>query len=223
MIEIVSATRETASGFTVSALGQSLSRLAIDSRWQARIAFENQAGLSAVYNARLLAADSPEHLVFVHDDVWIEDACFVDRITEALERFDIVGLAGNTRRIPRQPGWAFVDDRLQWDDRANLSGRVCHGSAAFGEISLYGPSPAACELLDGVLLAVRKSRLLAHAVTFDTRFDFHFYDLDLCRTARLHGLLVGTWPVSVTHQSEGSFGSTAWKAGLLRYREKWID
>ena len=56
---------------------------------------------------------------------------------------------------------------------------------------------------------------------FDERFDFHFYDLDFCRTARQAGLSIGTWPIAMTHQSKGAFGSDGWIDGLARYRAKW--
>ena len=55
----------------------------------------------------------------------------------------------------------------------------------------------------------------------DRKFDFHFYDLDFCRTARQVGLSIGTWPIEMTHQSRGAFGSPGWRDGLERYRGKW--
>ena len=39
---------------------------------------------------------------------------------------------------------------------------------------------------------------------FDPAFDFHFYDLGpLCQTAREKGLRLGTWHISITHNSGG--------------------
>ncbi len=60
--------------------------------------------------------------------------------------------------------------------------------------------------MDGVFLAAKKSALTEYAVTFDPQFDFHFYDMDFCRTARKAGLTLGTWLVKLTHQSAGAFG-----------------
>ena len=71
----------------------------------------------------------------------------------------------------------------------------------------YGVIPAACELLDGVFISAKKSVLQANGVTFDPQFDFHLYDLDFCRSAREQGLRIGTWPVLLTHQSGGAFGT----------------
>jgi len=84
-----------------------------------------------------------------------------------------------------------------------------------------GPAPAECELLDGVFLAVKKSVLRARGVRFDPAFPFHFYDLDFCRTARQQGLRLGTWPICITHQSNGGFETAQWNAGYQAYLAKW--
>jgi len=222
MIEVVSATRLAADDFGgMSALGHSLRRLAFDARVSAAIAFANRLGLPHVYNSRITSPDGGELLVFVHDDVWIEDHFFADRIIEGLRHFDVIGVAGNRRRVAGQPAWAFVDPKLTWDERANLSGAVAHGAQPFGAVSYFGAVPAACELLDGVFLAARKSVLLAHDVTFDPQFDFHFYDMDFCRRARQQGLRLGTWPIALTHLSGGAFGSAPWQEKYRAYLAKW--
>jgi hypothetical protein len=53
------------------------------------------------------------------------------------------------------------------------SGAVNHFDYAGPNLSLYGPTPMACALLDGVFLAVKKAALEARGVRFDTGFDFH--------------------------------------------------
>jgi len=223
MIEIVSATRMKQDDFwRESALGQSLLRLASDDRIAAaHIAYENRRGLPEVYNERLAADGGNDVLVFVHDDVWLDDFFFADRVLEGLRDYDIIGVAGNRRRLPGQCAWPFADTRFTWDARENLSGAVAHGKGPFGQVSRFGPAPADCELLDGVLLAARKSALRGAGAQFDPRFDFHFYDLDLCRTARAAGLRLGTWPICMTHQSDGAFGTPGWQAGYAAYLRKW--
>ena len=222
MIEIVSATRRSEPDFwEQTALGQSLRRLAFDKRMVVRVAYENKRGLPEIYNAALASSDASEALVFIHDDVWVDDYFLVDRITEGLKVFDVIGVAGNRRIVKDQPAWAFVDTKLTWDARVNLSGAVAHGSEACGTVSFFGPVPAACELLDGVFLAARKDVLRSQQVHFDPRFDFHFYDMDFCRKARLQGLRLGTWPICLTHQSEGAFGTAQWRKNFEIYLAKW--
>lgn len=224
MIEVISATRRSQTDFWNEVpLGLSLRRLLKDTRLVPRLTFMNQQGLPEVYNARIRAPDSDEFLVFLHDDVWIDDYFIADRVLEGLQRFDVIGVAGNRRRLPNQATWCIVDPMLRkWDSGDNLRGRLAHGSGPFGVVDFYGPVPAECELLDGVFLGARKSVLLAQGVSFDPRFDFHFYDMDFCRIARQKGLRLGTWPISLTHSSYGWDGeSQHWVTKYHEYLEKW--
>lgn len=223
MIEIISATRMSEKDFwNNSALGISLDRLSQDRRFFAHIAFNNQRGLPEVFNARINATDGHDILVFIHDDVWIDDYFLADRVIAGLNEFDVIGVAGNRRRLPNQPSWAFIDTNLTWDTPPNLSGSVAHGIHPFGPITVFGTVPAECELLDGVFLAVKKSTLKSANVAFDPRFDFHFYDMDFCRSARAKGLRLGTWPICLTHQSVGAYKSPQWHEKYLLYQEKWM-
>ena len=222
MIEIVSATRMGKDDFwEKSALGLSLRRLEPDDRWVPRVAFENRRGLPEVFNERIDLKTEHDVLVFVHDDVWIEDFFLSDHLLEGLDEFHVLGVVGNRRRVPRQPNWAFVNDRLDWDEAANFSGGIAHGERGTGLVQLFGPTPEECELLDGVFLAARRATLVQHGVRFDPRFAFHFYDLDFCRTARAQGLRIGTWPIALTHQSGGRCGAPEWREVYGKYLEKW--
>jgi GT2 family glycosyltransferase len=225
VIEIISATRRSEKDFwSNSALGLSLERFGYDVRLKTNIAFENQRGLPEIFNERIAEKNSTDILVFIHDDVWINDYFFADRVIEGLISFDVIGVAGNRRRAPNQPTWAFkslIDGKATWDDRSNLSGSVAGGKAPFGRLSYFGPAPAECELLDGIFLAAKKSTLVENEILFDPTFDFHFYDMDFCRSARAKGLRLGTCPISLTHQSGGAFVSQNWRDKLLLYRNKW--
>jgi len=224
MIEIVTASRLPQDEFwKASALGVSLRRLAAERRISAQPALANRAGLPDVYNARISPQNHSQVLVFVHDDVWIDDYFLADRLLAGLEVFDVIGVAGNRRRVPQQRAWHYVSPTGGWD-RESLSGAIAHGKTPFGRVSSYGPVPAECELLDGVFIAARLRTLLDRSVRFDPLFDFHFYDLDFCRTARQAGLRIGTWPICLTHQSNGmAFESPAWMNAYAKYLKKWGD
>jgi GT2 family glycosyltransferase len=224
MIEIVTASRLPEEEFwKASALGTSLRRLAAERRISPQPTLANRAGLPDVYNARISPQNHAQILVFVHDDVWIDDYFLADRLIAGLEMFDVIGVAGNRRRVPQQRAWHYVGATGDWD-REHLSGAIAHGKTPFGRVSTYGPVPAECELLDGVFLAARLRTLLDRAVRFDPLFDFHFYDLDFCRAARQAGLRLGTWPICLTHQSNGTaFESPPWMNAYARYLRKWGD
>ena len=224
-INIVCATRLSERDFYQSAaLGRSLAQAYPDFPFKCRIYFENKKPLPVCYNdaiAQVSGAD--EILLFIHDDIFLIDFYWVDRLIAGLEMFDVVGLAGNKRRLPRQPSWAFIDEALTWDDRSNLSGVVGHGPQFPCEVSIYGPSGQQCKLLDGLFLATKKSTLEKNQIAFDETFDFHFYDLDFCRQAEAHNVRMGTIPLCVIHQSGGDFEQTRWAANYEKYLRKWKE
>jgi GT2 family glycosyltransferase len=222
-VRLVVATRAAqADVMDKTAIGRSL-RLQRFPGLEIRLAPENRAGLPQVYNAAIEASrDDPCLLVFAHDDIHILDFNWVDSLAAGLERFQVVGLAGNKRRVPRQPSWAFVDTRFTWDARENLSGVVGHGKGfPPANLSVFGAPGQQVKLLDGLLLAAWSRTLIEHELRFDERFDFHFYDMDLCRSAEQKGVSCGTCALSVVHESGGSFGTPAWQAAYARYLEKW--
>jgi len=231
VIDLISATRYDEVDFwRKSALGQSLARFADDSRLVTHIAYENSRGLPTIYNQhiaeRAQQAQSDISL-FIHDDIWLDDIFWVDRLIDGLKKYDVVGLAGNKRRVKNQPAWCFVQDaktgQIRRDQIEFLSGSVAHGMAPNGIITRLGASDTECELIDGLFIAASNRRLAETELYFDPRFAFHFYDLDFCRAARRKKLRIGTWPISVTHQSEGGFGSESWYQSYKTYLQKWGD
>lgn len=222
-IRIVVATRVTKEDFLFkTALGKSL---AVYNYPDIDIALfeQNRLGLPKVYNMAIEAAEqNPAILVFVHDDVYLCGFNWPGEIAEALEHFQVVGLAGNKRRVPMQPAWPFIDAKFTWDAKDNLSGIVGHGQGfPPTNLSQFGALRQEVKLLDGLFLACHSDTLLERNLRFDERFDFHFYDMDFCRQAEAARLKMGTWPISTVHESIGNFGSEAWLAGYLKYLDKW--
>lgn len=223
-VVIVSATRLSEADFwNKSALGLSVAQhLKLDARLAVHVAYENSRGLPEIYNEYINQVEEDAILIFIHDDVWIDETdALADTVIAGLEHYDVIGVAGNRRRVPNQPAWIFIDNKFTWDDKFNLSGDIAHGENAFGEVSHFGTVPAECELLDGVFLATKKHSLKKNNVQFDAQFNFHFYDMDFCRSAREAGLRLGTWRIRLTHQSGGAFGSQQWKEKYQLYLKKW--
>jgi GT2 family glycosyltransferase len=220
---IVSGTRKSETVFWAqTALGKSLPRLCGLENVEIKIFFNNTRGLSVIYNETIQTSTS-EYIIFVHDDVWLDDYFLIKRVEEGLNYFDIIGLAGNRRRLPKQPSWYFTNERFIPDSTKYLSGAVGHGANPAGAVSYYNHSPASCELLDGLFLATKIDTLKNNGVFFDPQFEFHFYDMDFCRSARQASLHIGTWPIAVTHQSGGAFGLGQWQELYQQYLDKWID
>lgn len=221
--ELVVATRMNKTDFwEQSALGLSIKKFILKNHAiRIKCFYENTEGLSSIYNDAIETAPLDTVLIFMHDDVWINEDDFFQKISEGLNRFDIIGIAGNKHIQPYQPAWLFKDIHGTFDDEANLSGQIGHGNLNESHVTIYGNSPSSCELLDGVFLAVKKNTLVNTSLKFDLQFDFHFYDLDFCRAARKLGLNLGTWPINLIHQSPGYFGSEKWHHALNMYFDKW--
>lgn len=208
-------------------LGRSLPQAmaAAPGRLALHAAYGNTAGLSAVYNAVLDSLAETHIVVFVHDDVDLRDYHLCARLDEALARFDVVGVIGNAAPEADHAGW--LQRRAAdgaWHPHApdRLAGVVDHRLPDGGHGMLaFDPAPREVRLIDGLFMAARVATLRRHGVRFDTRFAFHFYDLDFCRACTGAGLSIGTWPIALAHGSQGAFGTPDWEAGLATYRGKW--
>jgi predicted O-linked N-acetylglucosamine transferase (SPINDLY family) len=211
--------------FEDTALGRSLKLYEKRPGLQLQLFDNNTRGLSTIYNSAIdYAAENPAILVFVHDDVWLTDYFWDERIRESLAHFDLAGVAGNRRRVPRQPAWCFAKDDMRWDEARYLSGTVGHGKGFPSKnVLTFGLSRQACKLLDGLLLIADSEMMTRTGLRFDEQFKFHFYDMDLCRQAELRGLRIGTWPLSVVHESVGAFGPKVWRESYELYLRKYEE
>ena len=217
---IVAATRLGEDSFwRESLLGRSLARQA-HAGYGHCITYANTSPLALAYNRGLNQASDASVVVFCHDDLWLGDEPLAPQLAVALERFDLVGVAGNRRRDAGAQAWWLKPDGSAWD-WPNLVGGLCHGSPGAAQLQTYGPCPAPATLLDGVFLAGRVGRLRSAGLRFDPTFPFHLYDLDLCRSAETAGLHLGVWPLNLIHASGGAAFTPSWKACVVLYRQKW--
>jgi predicted O-linked N-acetylglucosamine transferase (SPINDLY family) len=218
--QLVSATRlEEAAFWSDTLLGRSL-RQPQHRQLVARIHFANRDPLAIPYNAAIEAAPAGAVLVFCHDDLDLGPESLEPELEAALARFDLVGVAGNQRHQSGQAGW-WLNPRSGGWDHPFLSGALRHGTPDSSRLDVYGPAPMPVQLLDGVFLAARADTMRRSGVRFDPRFAFHYYDLDLCRSARRAGLSLGTWPLPLLHASGGEPWGTAWDASQGAYLRKW--
>ena len=222
-IRLVCATRRSQEDFLQnSALGQTLKAYVPKEGIETRLFANNTQGLSQVYNQAIAEITDDCLMVFLHDDVYLLDFYWPARLGHLLGEYDGLGLAGNRRRLPGQPGWAFIETAMSWDSPEYLSGIVGHGLGFPSQnVSYYGPAPAPVQLLDGCFLAMHAHTIKEHDLHFDERFTFDFYDLDFCRLVESRGLKMGTADLSAVHQSGGRFGVPDWQKAYRFYLEKW--
>jgi len=111
-IRLIVATRlDEDAFFRGSLLAHSLEQLANPADILLEPAFASSQGLAAVYNPAIERSQPGDLLVFVHDDVHLDDWHFDVRLREGLSAFDVVGVAGAISRHPRQPAWWGTESR----------------------------------------------------------------------------------------------------------------
>lgn len=233
--------------WTQSLLGRSLCRVPETLRPDLAIAFGNSdpvaRGLPTIYNRAIeKARSSAKQLVLCHDDAWIHDPLFLSHLDDAFKRFDVVGVAGSRGAKSSDVSW-LLDSHLvegvpvfngQWmTERPNFvaSGIVSHGCSEDGNPPPYQPSiygkrkSDECTLLDGVFLACSSRALSSSACRFSEHeaLRFHLYDLDFCRRLGTTGLSLGTWPIAITHESGGNFGSAEFQRAAIHYLDQWNE
>ena len=217
---IVSASRLNQEGFyRQTLLGRSLKRPE-HSHYATALTTSNSSPLALAYNAAIETARADIVLVFCHDDVDLGPTPLEQELQAALQRFDLIGVAGNQRHQSGQTAWWQPPSSGQWD-HPFLSGALKHGTPEMHELSIYGPLPLPVQLLDGVFLAARAGVLQRAELRFDPRFSFHCYDIDFCHSARCAGLHLGTWPLDLIHASGGDPSGPAWSNAQQLYLDKW--
>ena len=164
----------------------------------------NKTPLSTLYNKHVnqQTADQHDVVLFVHDDVYIDDVRCFDKIHDAItNKVDIVGLAGaNQARIKAPSLWHLMSDREHW------SGFVSHTMPNNPQTTMatcFGPLPQRCVMLDGLFLAVNINRALEVDWQFNEQFEFHHYDISSCLDANAKKLRLSTWHINVIHKSLG--------------------
>lgn len=167
--------------------------------------WENKRGLSEAYNDFL---DSHKNefdcVVFIHDDLTINDCQVLEKLEDAMDRgWDVVGVAGSKGfSIPnpsQRTGWWSAPNA-----QFGLVGGVLHHDNGNGQsiYTSYGKSPSPALAVDGCFIAI-SGRAIARGLRFDPTFRFHCYDVDLCLTAWEMGLKTGVEPILATHDSPG--------------------
>lgn len=163
----------------------------------------NKEGLSKRYNDLLeRCADKYEYIVFVHDDVYLDDARTIEKLYKAHEEFDIVGLAGGINPKIQTPAlWHLMCGGF---GSGNLRGAVAH-YVSDNQIAMtsFGQTPARVAILDGLFLSIKTASVINTGWKFNENYAFHHYDIASCLDANLKKLKLGVAPIWVAHKSPG--------------------
>ena len=168
-----------------------------------RIIYDNKRGLPEVYNEYISAKYAKKYdiLLFIHDDVYVDDLKIRGKLYEAIKQYDIVGVAGCLYPIIRKPAlWHLMSDRL------NHRGYVAHVNPqdiATINMTTFGPTPSRVAVIDGLFMAINLKSVLNSEWKFDEDFKYHHYDLSSCLYANEKNLKIGVTPINIIHASSG--------------------
>lgn len=215
LYKIVTATPYNKEEFkTKSPLSLSLDKMGLDS--QTKIFYENKEGLPKIYNSFLTEENKDFIIIFVHHDVLIEDLFFEEKLAIALEKYDIVGLAGSKKcnLNSSMTAWHLMCSK------EDMLGEVTHCKDKTYWTTVFGPTDSRALILDGLFIAVKVSRLLETNTKFDENFGFHHYDISFCLRANANKLKMGVYPIKVTHHGLGdSMLSQAWQESSQKFKK----
>jgi hypothetical protein len=174
---------------------------------QYTVIFDNKEGLPKIYNKFINDKYKDQKIIFVHDDVIIEDLFWEEKLTIAFEKYDIIGLAGSKK-------CNLSSQVMAWHmmcERQDMVGEVAHSKDKMSWTTVFGPTNSRALILDGLFIAVDVNKLLETNTFFDENFSFHHYDISFCLRANQNKLKMGVCPLKVTHYGLGdSMNSQNW-------------
>jgi hypothetical protein len=179
------------------------------------ILFENKEGLSKVYNKFINESYKNKKIIFIHDDVLIEDLFWEEKLNIAFEKYNIVGLAGSRKvDLSKPPAWHLMSDKQ--DHR----GEVAHSHQKQVWTTCFGPTESRVLVMDGLFIAVDINSLLKTGLKFDEKFDFHHYDITFCLNANRNKIKMGVTPIRVIHFGLGdSMNTEDWQKSAIKFNQ----
>jgi GT2 family glycosyltransferase len=213
----VTATRKNINEFwEKSQLALSLNKLGLKEHTE--VVEQNKDGLGKVYNTFIRGKNNNKHIIFIHDDVLVEDLFFIEKLDLAFEKYSVVGLAGSKKvnLASEIAAWHIMSQR------EDFVGEVAHSKDGKYWTTVFGPTDSRALLVDGLFIGVTIKDLLEKNVIFDENFTFHHYDLDFSLQLSQNKIKCGVFPIKVTHFGLGdSMNSDEWRKSNEKFKQKW--
>lgn len=222
---IISCTkRDNKDFYNETALGRSLFKLkniySFNDIIKPIIFTNNSRGLCECYNEGIekvfkLTDNNEANVVFVHDDVFIEDSFFLEKLERGLKEFDIIGMAGSSK-------WSLSHPTVWTNTKCEWSGFVPHIIDGEHRMFFYGEHGKKCVVLDGLFISTKLKNFRNTTLRFDERLKFHHYDIDFCLTAKKLNLTMSTAPIWIVHCSRGNWqNDPIWHESEKVMLKKW--
>lgn len=185
----------------------------------------NEKGLSENYNQILKNYKNEfDYIIFLHDDLIVDDANICEKLIQAHKDYDIVGLAGGINPVVAKPAlWHLMCGGF---GSGNLRGAVAHPASLQHQnnqifMTSFGPTPARVVILDGLFLSVNCKRIIETNWKFNENYKFHHYDIASSIDANNKKLKLGVTPIWVVHSSPGLLNPG--DSSFLQSQEKFIQ
>lgn len=161
---------------------------------------QNKTGLPEVYNEFL--DKSFTQVLFVHDDIWIDDAGFLSKLEEGHKKYDIIGVAGGLTPTLKAPAlWHIMCGGFQGGNLRGFAGHYLSDNTT--SITNFGPSPSRVAIIDGAFMSVNVTKTSKVDWKFNENYTFHHYDISSCIDANKKQLKIGVVPILTYHNSPG--------------------
>lgn len=162
---------------------------------------KNKTGLSEAYNKFLTKNYS--QILFIHDDMWIDDAGFLTKLEEGHKQYDIIGLAGGLNPVIKARAlWHIMCGGFHGNNLRGFAGHYLPDGITTS-ITNFGPSPARVAIIDGAFISVNVNKTKEVNWMFNENYTFHHYDISSCIDANKKKLKIGVVPILSYHNSPG--------------------
>ena len=176
-----------------------------------------EKSLSEVYN-EIIRESKTDIILLCHDDIYFDTSSWYFKLIKHFENdeYGIIGLAG-TPVLPASGQW--------WQNPNKMMGIVNHESGGKKWTSKYsdefGNKIKEVAIVDGVFIAIKKSKLKSYFV--EDFKGFHFYDLPFCVENFTKGVKIGVITnLRITHKSIGMTNGQ-WEENRKLFVEKYKD
>lgn len=162
---------------------------------------ENTTPIGKAYNKLIKdwVTNKYQRIVFVHDDVIIEDRHLEEKLENYLKKYDIIGLAGGIEPQIKAPALWHLMCKKHFGTVGHF---VNNNQNWYG--TTFGVSDVRVAIVDGVFIGVNRDVLEKRNLRFDEDLPhFHHYDILFCLEANAIKLKIGVVPILITHLSPG--------------------
>jgi len=215
--------------YAQSLLARSLRRISSDS-FNLIHYHRDKTSRAQAFNDAIDSYDDCTILVFVDDDVWIDDWLIYKRLFTGLDRYDVLSLSGLIISNKLCLG-VILDDfvsatynsskRLESPHSLQVGRSLFSDSPGFGVSVEHLSESKFVDLITGRIVASRAGTLKKNKIYFDPAFDEYLHTADFSIAIKNIGLSIGILDAAITQKNYPRIiKSFVLEAELFSFKEK---